>query len=603
MLAAYLVYILWRSRAHRVEGFLEGDVSGSYYIPIRDSTFTAGGNYKYDDEPNEVMFYEAPRNLVYRTDLSLLPSSMRIATLDELRRETGYGMNVCNAGFVNNDGVYISVYPNTSELGKRWCGGTAYDICVSNRGDCSGGLIMVFEKNPSNGIYVYGVRPTKTSALATLTLGNYTLTLKEFNTVTGQWSRYDTDLRLKQLESFVVYPVDPTEKFDASGSDTQMLDICQAYDSSGTLATIQQIKADQAAGANWKRPGWLARDNPRKEVYPISDDARAGTQCMLGSGADEECKAQVYETKTVNITTGSSLKSGGIVCYGKKPAYENAEKLFGGKVYRAEFFNTYTARWSKYSKPAYKCAASDLTTSTADPERNYLRRAAKYVKAMQTAGAHITLGKDSNAEYPGCGAGSAGDDASGCWACSPIPGTDARAATAPTEPKSQSGNWKSIGETIDPTASLTDVAMDVSTVGGKAKLKRGIELILACQRASGVPTVGANTNYPGCGTGWCCAPDNQFTLGVGTIGGPEVAGECEPVEPPCIPSELVPTQPAGAGFKRQCRPKLAQSIKDTKVNRAAHVAAANADKLKASVMRDVAQQLKADKLYSLCQHA
>jgi hypothetical protein len=549
------------------------------------------------------MFYAANGDVVNMSDLLnlTLPANMSIATLEQLRRETGYGMDVCAAGFLRTDDSsesgFISAYPNTSRLGVRWCGGATYDLAKS-RGDCSGGCVIVFQKNPSNGLFVYG---NKANASGTLMVGSGSggqiLTLQPHNAIKGRWSRYSQDERLGRLETYVVYSDDPSGVFNGESDQVLMVNICKAYDSSGTLANMQQLEEDQVTGANWKHPGWLARDNPRKEAYPISDDARADSMCILGSGAQEPCKEGVYQTKSVDIS-GTTLTSRGVVCYGKKPTYKDAEKTVAGRTYRAEFFNTYTGRWSKYDAVNYECAVSDLMTSNIDAERNYLKRAGKYVKAMQAAGATITLGADENATYPGCNQGGAA-----CWACLPTVASKLPKQTAPVEPKSQSGNWKSIGETIDPAASLTDVALDVTTAGGQAKLKKGVENVLACQAAGGVPTMGFNGAYPGCGGGWCCAPDNRFTLSTATIGGAEAAGECEPVEPACIPSELVPTRPVGGALKRQCRPKLAQSIRDTKVNQGAARAARTSEATKAAIMRDVAQQLKADKLYSLCQRA
>jgi hypothetical protein len=600
VLAAYLVYIWWSGGSGLYEPFMAGDdPSGVYYAPIRDTTFIGNSRYVFADDPSEVMFYGAVGDMVNMSALSSLPANMPIATLEQLRREAGYGMHVCEAGFLRADGgsnSFISAYPNTSQLGVRNCGGATYDLAKS-RGDCSGGCIMVLTKNPSSGVYVYR---NKADAPNTLSVGGATLTLQPHNTITGRWSRYSQDERLGRLETYVVYSDDASGAFNGDSGEKLMVNICKAYDSSGTIANMQQLEADQATGANWKRPGWLGRDNPLKEAYPISDDARAQSMCILGSGAQEPCRAGIYQTKSVDIS-GTTQTSRGVVCYGKKPAYKDAEKTVTGRTYRAEFFNTYTGRWSKYDAVNYECAVSDLLTSNIDAERNYLKRAGKYVKAMQAAGATITLGADGNATYPGCNQGGGA-----CWACVPTVASKIPKQAAPVEPKSESGNWKSIGETIDPVASLTDVAMDVTTAGGRAKLKKGVENVLACQAAGGVPTMGMNGAYPGCGGGWCCAPDNRFTLSTATIGGAEAAGECEPVEPACIPSELVPTRPIGGALKRQCRPKLAQSIKDTKVNqgaaRAAH-ATQTSEATTAAIMRDVAQQLKADKLYSLCQRA
>lgn len=600
MLAAYLVYIWWSGGSGLYEPFMAGDdASGAYYAPIRDTTFTGNATYIYPDAPKEVMFYEADGNKVNMSNLPnlTLPANMSIATLEQLRREAGYGMHVCAAGFLRADGDsnnFISAYPNTSQLGVRNCGGATYDLAKSRR-DCSGGCIMVLTKNPSNGLFVYG---EKSQALSTLTVSGEILKLMPHNTITGRWSRYSQDERLTRLETYVVYSDDVSGVFNAASDEALMVNICKAYDSSGTLANMQQLEADQATGANWTRPGWLGRDSPRIEAYPISDDARAGSMCILGSGAQEPCRAGIYQTKSVNIEGGTTQTSRGVVCYGKKPAYKDAKKTVAGRTYRAEFFNTYTGRWSKYDAVNYECAVSDLLTSNIDAERNYMKRAGKYVKAMQAAGATITLGADGNATYPGCSQGGGA-----CWACVPTVASRIPKQAAPVEPKSESGNWKSIGETIDPAASLTDVAMDVTTTGGRAKLKKGVENVLACQAAGGVPTMGMNGAYPGCGDGWCCAPDNRFTLSTATIGGAEAAGECEPVEPACIPSELVPTRPVGGALKRQCRPKLAQSIKDTKVNQGAARAARTSEATTAAIMRDVAQQLKADKLYSLCQRA
>ncbi len=584
------------------------DASGAYYAPIRDTTFTGNATYIYPDAPKEVMFYNGDIKI---SDISGIYNTLRdlnagkadedklsIATLEQLRRETGYGMNICARGFYCKDEectIFTSGYPNTSQLGLRNCGGATYDLARS-MGDCSEGCILTYEARnlsgelTTNGIFIYGNKYKQVAPQSFIVNGKM-LTLLPHNTITGRWSRYSQDERLTRLETYVVYSDDVSGAFNAASDQALMVNICKAYDSSGTLAYIQQLEGDQAAGANWTRPGWLGLDSIRIEAYPISDDARAGSMCILGSGAQEPCRAGIYQTKSVNIDTGTTQTSRGVVCYGKKPAYKDAKKTVAGRTYRAEFFNTYTGRWSKYDAVNYECAVSDLLTSNIDAERNYMKRAGKYVKAMQAAGATITLGADGNATYPGCNQGGGA-----CWACVPTVASKIPKQAAPVEPKSESGNWKSIGETIDPVASLTDVAMDVTTTGGRAKLKKGVENVLACQAAGGVPTMGMNGAYPGCGNGWCCAPDNRFTLSTATIGGAEAAGECEPVEPACIPSELVPTRPAGGALKRQCRPKLAQSIKDTKVNQVAARAARTSEATKAAIMRDVAQQLKADKL-------
>ena len=606
VLLAYLVYIVWTGGGggRSYEPFMTGDMNNLYYAAIRDTTFVGNATYVYPDAPNEVMYYQGSGNDVSSNQLGSIIPNVTIATLDQLRYETGYGMSVCAAGFVRNGSTtsasYISVYPNTSHLGARWCGGGTHDFAKS-KGDCSGGCIMAYEKNPSNGVYIYGNKATAPASL-TVTANGKTLTLQPHNTITGRWSRYSDDERLRRLETYVVYPDDLVEVFRPVSNQALMRNICNAYDSSGTIATIQQLEEDQLAGANWKRPGWMAIDDPRKEAYPISDDGRAESMCSLGSGAQETCKAGIYQTKSVGYNV-NTLTSRGVICYGKKPAFKDAKKTVDGRTYIAEFFNTYIGRWSKYDAVNYECASSDLLTANIDAERNYMKRAGKYVKAMQAVGATLTLGAGRNATYTGCNRGSDSE----CWACVPTVASKLPKQIAPVEPKSQSGNWKSIGGDIDPEASLTDTALDVTTVGGKAKLKKGVENVLACQSAGGVPTMGFNGAYPGCGTGWCCAPDVRFTLDTAIIGGAEAAGECEPVEPACIPSQLVPTQPDGGILKRQCRPKLAQSIKDTKVNRAAAAATERATHraktAQVSIMRDVAQQLKADKLYSLCQRA
>jgi hypothetical protein len=134
-----------------------------------------------------------------------------------------------------------------------------------------------------------------------------------------------------------------------SVAESEIADICSNFD--GRIATITDVQADLAAGADWCTGGWIQMTpNLVRVGYPITTSMAkclpAGNQAIKTAG-------------TVVITPLTATK--GIVCYGTKPPNDIVFSLnimnnisgtttSASRYFKIVYFNEFKKQWARSSK-------------------------------------------------------------------------------------------------------------------------------------------------------------------------------------------------------------------------------------------------------------
>lgn len=145
-------------------------------------------------------------------------------------------------------------------------------------------------------------------------------------------------------ECFLIQQTDDKGRVDINNNIDESLvqGICDNFD--GRLATIADLQADLAAGADWCEGGWIqVTPALRRVAWPVTTSMSKPT-CLPASNKS------ITTTGTVVITQAPAVN--GIICYGTKPANDIMYSLNVDnktRYFKLVYFNKFKDQWSRKS--------------------------------------------------------------------------------------------------------------------------------------------------------------------------------------------------------------------------------------------------------------
>ncbi len=145
------------------------------------------------------------------------------------------------------------------------------------------------------------------------------------------------------------------QETDASGNDisgakieeSDISDICANFD--GRVATIADLQADLAAGADWCEPGWIKMTPDLNRIaYPLTTSM---SKCL------PQTTKPITTAGTIVVTQDATVN--GVVCYGTKPPNDmvyalSVRNLAGttttSRYFKIKPFNNFKKQWNRSSR-------------------------------------------------------------------------------------------------------------------------------------------------------------------------------------------------------------------------------------------------------------
>lgn len=147
-------------------------------------------------------------------------------------------------------------------------------------------------------------------------------------------------------ECFLIQQVEQKGNTSASQliDENIINDICELFD--GRVATITDLQAELAAGADWCSDGLVQMTSTLTRIaYPVTTSA-ANQTCLPGQTAP-------LRTNGVIVVKDEPIKTNGLVCYGTKPTTDVIYKLTADNskilFFKITPFNAFKKQWARKS--------------------------------------------------------------------------------------------------------------------------------------------------------------------------------------------------------------------------------------------------------------
>ena len=162
---------------------------------------------------------------------------------------------------------------------------------------------------------------------------------------------------------------------DANINSGDIAEICGNFD--GHLATIAELQADLAAGADWCEGGWIQMTQALQRVgYPVTTSASK-------PGCIPPSNRPIRTNGTIVITDAN--QSNGIICYGTKPSDQSllsATVSGNARYFKIAPFNTFKDQWSRKSR-AERMEVFAVQSPTVVRQRDDICYALGFVRATK----------------------------------------------------------------------------------------------------------------------------------------------------------------------------------------------------------------------------
>jgi hypothetical protein len=308
----------------------EGFLRSTNYFPIYTGTV---GNTVADASGNAITFrYD-------ETDKTTLIGSFSIMSAgQQVTRRLGQGSYTI---FINNEQL-----PSMLQLSELT---TIIDINTKT------GQIMAYATTPSG--QKSSVNTLTTPLIERADVQQFTMQIRD---ASGQFIYFMTPQPVTIIgtryppttapaastiqECFLIQQTDSNGTAQTTGTFNEALieDICANFD--GRLATVTDLQADLAAGADWCTGGWIqVIPALRRVAWPVTT-SMSKPNCLPASNKS------ITTNGTVVITQAST--SNGIICYGTKPANDITYTLTinnASYYFNIVYFNKFKDQWSRKS--------------------------------------------------------------------------------------------------------------------------------------------------------------------------------------------------------------------------------------------------------------